>query len=208
MTSMSIAIIDYGHGNMDSIARAVQECGGKPIVTSSASDIERSTHIILPGVGAFASGMGSIKKMGLDVVLTDHVINSGIPFLGICLGMQLLAKKGFEGGECLGLGWINAEVKRLEPEKPSTRIPHVGWNEVQYTQNSPLFIGIPNGKDFYFTHSYHMLCNDQREVFAVTQCCGGFVSVVGQRNIWGVQFHPEKSQKYGFQLLRNFVALH
>ncbi len=202
-----VAIVDYGMGNLDSVARAIEECGGNPIVTHEASVFEVADAIILPGVGAFPNGMLNIRQLGLEDVLREQVLEQGIPFLGICLGMQLLATKGWEGEETKGLGWIEGEVKRLEPDLRDFRIPHVGWNEVVFNQASPLFQGIPMGKDFYFVHSYHFSCANSQEAIAYTPYCGSFVSVVGRDNIFGVQFHPEKSQKLGFQVLKNFLSL-
>ncbi len=202
-----VAIVDYGMGNLGSVARTAEECGGSPVITNRAHDLEVANYIVLPGVGAFAIGMRNIRERGLDELLTAQVIGKGIPFLGICLGMQLLATKGWEGEETNGLGWIEGEVKRLQPDGQNVRIPHVGWNEVIFTQASPLFSGILSGKDYYFVHSYHLLCGNERDVIARTPYCGGFVSAVGRDNIFGVQFHPEKSQRLGFQVIRNFLAL-
>ena len=202
-----VAIVDYGMGNLGSVARTVEECGGSPLITNKAHDLEVANYVVLPGVGAFAIGMRNIRERGLDELLTAQVIGKGIPFLGICLGMQLLATKGWEGDETNGLGWIEGEVKRLQPDGQNVRIPHVGWNEVILTQASPLFSGILSGKDYYFVHSYHLLCRHERDVIARTPYCGGFVSAVGRDNIFGVQFHPEKSQRLGFQVIRNFLAL-
>lgn len=203
----TVAIVNYGMGNLDSVARAVEECGGHALITNATNDLEKVNYIILPGVGSFATGMRNISKRGLDKVLTEQVIGNRIPFLGICLGMQLLATKGWEVAETPGLGWIEAEVVQLEPTDPQTRIPHVGWNEVHFVNSSPLFEGLPSHKDFYFVHSYHLVCKNKENEFAKTPYCGGFTSVIGKENIFGVQFHPEKSQKVGFQILRNFLAL-
>jgi glutamine amidotransferase len=202
-----VVITDYGMGNLDSVARAVQECGGDPLISHKAEDFEEAHYIILPGVGAFTTGMNHLSASGLNEILREQVINQGIPFLGICLGMQLLAKKGLEGGETQGLGWIEGEVKRLEPDTPDIRIPHVGWNEVMFNKPSPLFDGITTGKDFYFVHSYHFSCKHPQEAIAHTPYCGNFVSAVNKDNIFGVQFHPEKSQRLGFQVITNFLAL-
>jgi glutamine amidotransferase len=202
-----VAIVDYGMGNLHSVARAVEECGGAPIVTDQARDLEVANRIVLPGVGAFPDAMRNIKQRSLDEILYEQVIGKQIPFLGICLGMQLLATKGWEGGETAGLGWIDSKVRRLEPVGDDTHIPHIGWNDVIFTQESPLFEGIPSGKDFYFVHSYHLCCASGQDVLARTPYCGGFVSAVGRDLIFGVQFHPEKSQRLGFQVLKNFLSI-
>jgi glutamine amidotransferase len=202
----SIAIIDYGMCNLDSVARAVEECGGEPMVTDDPRALESASHIILPGVGSFTDAMGQLRERGFDTALPEVVLGRGTPFLGICLGMQLMASKGTEGGDTPGLGLIEGEVRRLVPDRAETRIPHVGWNEVTPLRANPLFQGIAAGKDFYFVHSFHLACQRPEDVLARTPYCGGFVSAVSRANVFGVQFHPEKSQKPGFQLLRNLIA--
>lgn len=202
-----VAIVDYGMCNLDSVARAIEECGGTPLVTDRKSDLEIATHIILPGVGAFPDAMSGIQERSLDKSLKEQVLEKKIPFLGICLGMQLMATKGWEGEETEGLCLIEGEVKRLEPDSSDTRIPHVGWNEVNYTRKSPLFQDIPSGKDFYFVHSYHFHCKNEEDILAYTPYCGGFVSAISRGHIFGTQFHPEKSQKLGFKVLKNFISI-
>jgi glutamine amidotransferase len=203
----TVAIVDYGMCNLDSVARAVEECGGRACVTDQARDLETASRIILPGVGAFADAMRNIKQRGLHRILYEQAVEKQIPFLGICLGMQLLASKGYEVEESDGLGFIPGEVRRLSPCGEDTRIPHVGWNEVYPLPDSPLFRGIEAGRDFYFVHSYHLCPWDESNVLARTPYAGGFVSAVQSGSIAGVQFHPEKSQRAGFQLLRNFLSL-
>lgn len=151
--------------------------------------------------------MRNLRELALDKLLTEEVVNKRIPFLGICLGMQLLATKGWEGEETNGLGWIEGEVKRLECHDRNERIPHIGWNEVIFTQGSPLFDGMVSGKDFYFVYSYQLLCRKEQDVLSRTPYCGDFVSAVARDHIFGVQFHPEKSQRVGFQVIKNFLAL-
>lgn len=202
-----VAIIDYGMGNIDSVVRAVDECGGDPVITDQGHDIESAGYIILPGVGAFDSGMQNIRKLRLDGIIHEQVVERKKPFLGICLGMQLLAKKGYEVKETAGLGIINGEVRRLEPKTMDERIPHMGWNEVHLTRNSSLFKEIGSEKDFYFVHSYHLLCRNNKEVTGRTPFCGHFISAIEKDNIFGVQFHPEKSQSVGLQLIKNFLAI-
>jgi len=201
-----VAIVDYGLCNLDSVARAVEECGGTAHVTANPGDLAEADHVILPGVGAFPKAIDNLTSRGLDTALKRVVLDGKVPFLGICLGMQLIVERSLEEGEAKGLGWISGIVRRLEPEG-NARVPHMGWNEVEFQTDSPLFDEIETGKDFYFVHSYHVACDTDSEVLAHTSHGGEFASVIGRDNIFGVQFHPEKSQRVGFQLLRNFLAI-
>lgn len=203
---MKVTVVDYDMGNVDSVVRAVEECGGTAILSNNARTLEESTRIILPGVGSFASGMASICSRGLDRSLSENVLERHIPILGICLGMQLLGKTGYEGGKTAGLGWIDGEVRRLVPNGGGERIPHVGWNTVNFLCDSPLTRSIPSGKDFYFVHSYVLTCDDAKNVVGKTEYCGWFPAIVSKGHIFGVQFHPEKSQRFGLQLLKNFLS--
>lgn len=203
----TVAIVDHGMCNLDSIARAVEECGGVAVVTAEEKELASANRIILPGVGAFPDAMRNIRARSLDKILHEQVIEKQIPFLGICLGMQLLATHGREVEDVEGLGWIEGEVCRLEPNGDNSRVPHIGWNEIVLQKDSPLFRGIPPEKDFYFVHSYHLRCRNREDVVASTAYCGGFVSSVQRDQIFGVQFHPEKSQRVGFQVLKNFLSV-
>lgn len=202
----TVAVIDYGLCNLDSIARAVQECGARPVVTDKPETVRTAAAVIVPGVGAFPDAMANLQCNGLVEVLYEQV-QQGVPLLGICLGMQLLADRGYEVRPTEGLGLIAGEVHRLQPTTQRERIPHVGWDEVYHDGRCPLFAGIPSGKDFYFVHSYHLRCAERADVAATTPYCGGFTSAVWHGNVFGVQFHPEKSQVLGFRLLHNFLAL-
>ena len=201
-----VVIIDYGMCNLDSVARAVEECGGRALVTQHPADLAGASHIILPGVGAFPDAMDRLRRTGMDAALREQVVGELIPFLGICLGMQLMATRGFEVRESPGLDLIPGEVRRLMPTGSRVRIPHIGWNEVQATEDCPLFTGIPARSDFYFVHSYHLCC-DMKFAAAHTPYADGFVAAVQRGNTFGTQFHPEKSQRLGFRLLANFLAL-
>lgn len=201
-----VAVVDGGLCNLDSILRALEECGGNPFVANRANDVGTASHIVLPGVGAFHNAMKNLREAGLVEALKREVLENRIPILGICLGMQLLATRGLEVKETQGLDLIPGEIRHLEC-KSEERLPHVGWNEVDFVSNGPLFDGIPDHKDFYFVHSYHFVCRDKQHCLATTPYCGGFTSVVGHKNIFGTQFHPEKSQAMGFALIRNFLAL-
>lgn len=200
---MRVAIVDYGMGNLDSVSRAVEECGGRPYVTPDARDLAEAAAVILPGVGAFAKGMENIRERGLEDVLVTDVAGAGVPLLGLCLGMQLLASRGSEGDETLGLGLVPGRVERLEGA--GLRVPHVGWNEVRPVREHPLFRSIAAGTDFYFVHSYVLRCDDPGDVVATVPYGTDRVAAVARGNVAGVQFHPEKSQRAGFQLLRNFL---
>jgi glutamine amidotransferase len=201
----SVAIVDYGMCNLDSVARAVEECGGQPLVTADPKDLSQATHMILPGVGAFPEAMSNLRRSGFDEAIREQA-ESQIPLLGICLGMQLLATKGFEGKETEGLNLIPGEVHRLQPVTKSDRVPHTGWNEVVPAAECALLNGIAPRKDFYFVHSFHLVCESQY-VMATTPYAGGFTSIVRNGRVFGTQFHPEKSQRLGFALLKNFLSL-
>lgn len=201
----TVAIVDYGMCNLDSAARAIEECGGTARITADAAVIRQAARVILPGVGAFAAAMANLHRLDLIEPLTEAVTGHQVPLLGICLGMQLLTGAGTEGTETAGLGFIPGRCERLEPQAPDERIPHIGWNEVWPQRDSALLADVPPGGDFYFVHSYHVRPDAPDDVIATTPYGGGFASVIGRGNVAGVQFHPEKSQRLGFALLRNFI---
>lgn len=202
--SAEIVIIDYGMGNLRSVQKAFEHVGAEALISSKHEDIRSASKIILPGVGAFKDAMGNLHKLNLIELLNEEVIQKKKPFLGICLGMQLIATKSYEFGETNGLGWIDAEVTRFPDSE--LKIPHVGWNGVAYENRSPLYEGIPDNSDFYFVHSYYF--NTDRE-YATGICDYGisFIASVQKENIFAVQFHPEKSQTYGLKIIENFVNL-
>lgn len=204
---MTIAIVDYGMGNIGSVARAISVCGYEPVIASKADDIMMADKILLPGVGSFAKAMQEIRSRNLDQAIIESAIEDDIPILGICLGMQILSTLGFEHGESKGLDLIPGEVIRMAPKDKEIRIPHVGWNSVQHDGNSVLFNGIPTGTDFYFVHSYHFSGVDSSNVIATSSHGVTFNCVVGKGNVFGTQFHPEKSQRAGLRLLKNFLEL-
>lgn len=202
---MSVLIVDYNLSNLGSIRRSIEECGVSPVVSNDPGKLKTASRIVLPGVGSFTDGMANLREMGWAPALREAAMEDRIPLLGICLGMQLLAEKGEEGGTVGGLKLIPGEVRRFAPEDSSTRIPHVGWNEVWKASGNHLFEGIPDGSDFYFVHSYHFIPRRKEHILATTPYCGNFVSAIGVGNIFGVQFHPEKSGRPGFQILKNFL---
>lgn len=204
---MSVMVIDYGLGNLRSVKRAFEECGANVFISDAPKDMKNASHVVLPGVGAYYDGMKNLhEKHWVDQL--HEMAEKGMPIIGICLGMQLLASKGYEGGfETLGLDLIGGEVRRLIPDIQDERIPHVGWNSIWIKHGHPLINNIQDGSDFYFVHSYHFNPHASSSVIATTDYCGQFVSIVYRNNIYGVQFHPEKSHKVGFQLIRNFLQI-
>ena len=205
---MKIVVIDYGMSNLGSISNALAECGGENVVVASdPAELKDATHIVLPGVGSFADGMNNLTVRNWIEPIRYAALTERIPLLGICLGMQLMADEGSEGGETKGLGLIHGKVDKLKVIDKGEKIPHVGWNEVYPAHQSPLFREIPDGTDFYFVHSYHFIPSNRENILSTTPYCGNFVSTVSDKNIFGTQFHPEKSQRPGFQLLKNFLNI-
>jgi imidazole glycerol-phosphate synthase subunit HisH len=201
-----VAIVNTGLSNVHSIARAIEECGASATVTQDPGDLKTATRIILPGVGAFPPAMAALTQSGMADAVREQVLGVGIPFLGICLGMQLLAKTGEEGRSTPGLDLIDGEVRKLEPQGDE-RVPHVGWNTVAFVRESPLFVGIDSDHDFYFVHSYALVAEHVEDVTATTDFGGGITAAVQRDLVFGVQFHPEKSQRVGFAVLKNFLAV-
>lgn len=199
----TICIIDYGMGNTQSVCNAIEFLGGNCLVSNREEDISSCDGLILPGVGAFKAAMANLQALDLIPILADQALNKEKPFLGICLGMQLLAEDSVELGFTAGLGWIKGHVVALEPS-PTLRVPHVGWNNMQILRQQPLFHNIDEEAHFYFDHGYHLQC--EPDVVAATFEYGGrFVAAVQRSNIFATQFHPEKSQRHGLKLLRNFL---
>ena len=201
-------IIDYGMGNLGSIANMVRKVGHTAETASSAEAIRQAERIILPGVGAFDRAMERINDLGLRVALDEAAQTRRIPILGICLGMQLLARRS-EEGEADGLGWLDAEVTRfvMPAGLERLKIPHMGWNETKQAKDSPLLAGLPQDSRFYFVHSYYMRCAREEDVLLTARYGLSFTAAVQHDNIFGVQFHPEKSHRYGMRLLQNFLEL-
>jgi glutamine amidotransferase len=201
-----IVIIDYGMGNLGSIFNMLKKVGAKAKVTADLGEIAAAEKLILPGVGAFDNGMNRIKEMNLTALLHQRVMEDKIPILGVCLGMQLFTRSSQEGTSP-GLGWIEAETVRFnfETAKNSLKIPHMGWNLINIKQESPLFNGLHDEPRFYFVHSYHAVCHNKNNILTETFYGYNFVSSFVNDNIIGVQFHPEKSHKYGMRFLKNFV---
>jgi glutamine amidotransferase len=201
-----ITIVDCGLGNIASVVNMVRKCGGTAKVSNKRDEILSASKIILPGVGAFDHGITQLKAFDMFLAIQEKAILE-TPILGICLGMQLLAKRS-EEGLLNGLGLIDAEFKRFAFEtKSSLRIPHVGWNHVRVIKDNPLIPNDGSEQRFYFTHSYHAVCKQEAEVLAETEYGYSFTSVYCRKNIFGVQFHPEKSHRFGMALIKRFVLL-
>ena len=212
---MSTVIIDYGSGNLHSAQKAFEraardsEISGEIVVSSDPDALRRAERIVLPGVGAFADCRRGLDAVaGLSEALQEAVIVKGRPFLGICVGMQLMATRGLEHGETQGLGWIAGDVVAIEPKDASFKIPHMGWNTLALSRPHPLFENIatgPGGLHAYFVHSYHFAAADSDHVLATTDHGGRLTAAIARDNLVGVQFHPEKSQRLGLALIANFL---
>jgi glutamine amidotransferase len=198
-----IGIIDYDCGNLKSIQNALNFLNISSETVSKPQDLIEFSHLILPGVGAFPNAMESLMATGFDVALKEQAA-LGKPILGICLGMQLLCNSSDEFKKTSGLGLINAEVRKLVVEK-GQKIPHMGWNEIKICKNDPIFTEVPDNSDVYFVHSYAVTCDNSSNVYAKTTYGQEFASVIGHKNVLGMQFHPEKSQVPGLNLLRAFI---
>lgn len=210
---MTVAIIDYGSGNLRSAAKAFERAAAEAgiqtsiSVTRDARDLASASHVVLPGVGAFADCLRGVEAVeGMRPALESAVIERGKPFLGICVGMQLMAKAGHEHGSHAGFGWLDSEVVALEPAGNGLKVPHMGWNDLAIAQTDhPVLSGIESGEHAYFVHSYHMTCARPGDVFATVDYGVVVAAVVGRDNMVGTQFHPEKSQTLGLRLITNFL---
>ncbi|QGM96226.1 imidazole glycerol phosphate synthase subunit HisH [Methylocystis parvus] len=212
---MTTVIIDYGSGNLHSAQKAFEraareaELDGAISVTNEPDAVRNADRVVLPGVGAFADCRGGLLALpGLYDALQEVAIKRGRPFLGICVGMQLMAARGLEHGETAGLGWIRGDVVAIEPKDPSLKIPHMGWNTLTLAREHPVFAGVPTGEKglhAYFVHSYHLAAAEPANVLATTDYGAPLTASVARDNLVGVQFHPEKSQRLGLALIANFL---
>lgn len=203
MNNKSVCLLDYGSGNVKSVYNILYFLGYNVKISNRSKDIKNSSHIILPGVGSFGASMEKIMNTIPFDVLENEVLHKGKPFLGICVGMQVLADKGLEFGEYKGFGWVPGVVHKIDTKGlPSL---HIGWNEIVIKKNTPLFKGLNEHKDFYFVHSYVFDVNDENCLLAQTEYGCDFTSVLSKDNIYGLQFHPEKSQKAGQLIFKNFM---
>ena len=200
-----IAIIDYGMGNLRSVQKGFEYVGYRAEITNEPDKILRADKVVLPGVGAFSDAMDNLRDRGMIEVIRK-ITESGRPFLGICLGMQLLMERSREGGVFEGLGILEGEVKRI-PQAPGRKIPHMGWNELKQKKDVPLFAGLRSNPSVYFVHSYYVVARDEDAVIGTTDYGMEFTAAVRKGNAYGLQFHPEKSGDTGLQILRNFGGL-
>lgn len=210
----SVAIIDYGAGNLHSAAKAFERMAKavgdvEVLVTADPEQVRRADRIMLPGVGAFADCKAGLDAVpGMVDVLNERVIQRGTPFLGVCVGMQLMASEGREKAVTPGLGWIAGAVERIRPNDPALKIPHMGWNTINVSRPHAVLEGIPDGPDglhAYFVHSYHLVTDDDAMRIATVDYGGAVTACVGRDNMFGAQFHPEKSQALGLRLIENFL---
>ena len=209
---MITAIIDYGSGNLRSAAKAFERAAHETgiatqvQVTSDAETVRRAERVVLPGQGAFAEcRRGLAAVAGMEAALDEAVRRRGRPFFGICVGMQLMAERGLEFETVAGLGWIPGEVRAMAPDDPALKIPHMGWNELAPIAAHPVLAGVERGAHVYFVHSYAFHCSERRDALALTDYGGEVVAAVGRDNLFGTQFHPEKSQAEGLRLIANFL---
>ena len=200
-----IGIIDYKMGNIGSIQNMLKRISVKSVISSKIEILNNCDKLILPGVGSFDQGMKNLKNHNFVRFLNDYVIKDKKPILGICLGMQLFADNS-EEGDLSGLGWIKGNVKKFNLRKDGLKVPHMGWNNIE-CKNSKLFLNLPNEKRFYFVHSFFFECKNKENIISTTDYGINFASSINKQNIWGTQFHPEKSHICGMNLLKNYAKL-
>ncbi|HVP06881.1 MAG TPA: imidazole glycerol phosphate synthase subunit HisH [Candidatus Acidoferrum sp.] len=200
-----VGVLDYGMGNLHSVCNALETLGADVKLCRRPEELREVERLIMPGVGTFDRCMANLSQDGLIEAVRESVLSEGKPIFGICLGMQVMAKRGFENGDHDGLGWIDAEVVRLQPKDSTLRVPHVGWDNIEWRDDSAMFKGLPPGPEFYFVHSYHLQCTNSSESDATCDYGGRVTVAIRKGNIFGTQFHPEKSQDYGLGVLSNFL---
>lgn len=200
-----IAIIDYGAGNLQSVKKAFDFIGAESVITDNPEVINACDRVLLPGVGSFGDAMDSMAKNGLVETVKQNAL-SGKPFLGICLGLQLLFEESEESPGVKGLGIFKGKIKKFSPDM-GLKIPHIGWNSLEIKQNDTLFKGIPENSYVYFVHSYYLHAEDEKDIATITNYGIDFHSAVGKNNVFATQFHPEKSGDVGLQILKNFASM-
>jgi imidazole glycerol-phosphate synthase subunit HisH len=206
MDGTKITMIDYGASNIRSAQKAFEAVGASVEVTSDPDVVLRATKLVLPGVGAFGAGMHALRERGLDTAVNKAVAN-GIPLLGICLGMQFLFEVSDEMGRHDGLGLVPGHVTRFNLAEENLKVPHMGWNQIEHNESHPLLKEVPSGSHTYFVHSYYCVPANKEDIVAITQYGHPFTSILSRGLVHGIQFHPEKSQKRGLQLIKNYLEL-
>ncbi len=202
-----IVIVDYGMGNLGSVLKSLKRLNVRAKISTCGEDILKAEKLILPGVGHFFNGMKRLRELEYINIINTKVLEEKVPILGICLGMQLFAGYSHEGN-VKGLGWLDAEVIRFDiSEKTKWKVPHMGWNSIICKKDNVLLNKIPHNELFYFVHSYHITCRNTEDVLTTTEYSYQFISSIQKENIYGTQFHPEKSHDQGLQILRNFVTI-
>ncbi len=201
-----IAVIDYGMGNLRSVLNALNVLEQEAIVARSPDELRLASAIVLPGVGAFGDGMRNLRHAGWVDALEEEVRRKGKPFLGICLGMELLATTGTEHGAHEGLNWVPGVVDRIRPADPALRVPHIGWNDVRFARRNGLYAGLGETQSFYFVHSYVLRPEDRSVISGVCDHGGDFVASIEVDNLFATQYHPEKSHRAGLAVMRNFIG--
>ncbi len=208
---MKVTIVDYNSGNISSVINSFNEVAKDKVnieVTSNLEKIKTSDKLVLPGQGSFKSCLDALNKIdGLTETLNEFAIKNKKPLLGICVGLQMFADVGYEETETKGLGWISGKVSKINNQNGKYKLPHIGWNQINIVKDSKIFKNIENNSHMYFVHSYEFIPNDQSVIAATTDYCSDIVCSIEKENIFGTQFHPEKSDKGGLQLIKNFIKL-
>ena len=208
---MNVTIVDYSSGNISSVINSFKEVAQNKVnieVTSDLKKIKLSDKVVLPGQGSFKSCIDSLNKIdGLSDTLNEFVINNKKPLLGICVGLQMFADIGFEETETKGLGWISGKVSKIDNQNGKFKLPHIGWNQINIVKDSKIFKNIENNSHMYFVHSYEFIPEDKKVISATTDYSSNIVCSVEKENIFGTQFHPEKSDKFGLKIIDNFISL-
>ena len=208
---MNVTIVDYNSGNISSVINSFKEVAKGKVnikVTSDLNDIKSSDKVVLPGQGSFKSCVDALKNInGLVDILNEFAVNNKKPLLGICVGLQMFADIGYEETETKGLGWIAGKVSKIDNQKGKYKLPHIGWNQIKIVKNSKIFKDIKNNSHMYFVHSYEFIPNDNSVTVATTDYSSNIVCAIEKENIFGTQFHPEKSDKIGLKIIDNFINL-
>ena len=202
-----IGIVNYGVGNLLSVYNALDFIGENVEICHTPKELTKKDKIILPGVGSFKSCMSNLIDRGFYETLEKIVLDEKRPILGICLGMQLMANRSFEGGEHKGFGWVDGDVVPIDSQNSKLKIPHVGWNNIRIMSKNPLLNGLPENADVYFVHSYYMKCKNSKNIIATCDYGDQLTASISNENIYGTQFHPEKSQEHGLHILENFCSI-